>query len=196
MRRGRWGDGESSIVFVNERGIIAGRRADAASWKRTPSRPSSTRPPSGPVSTLPIPLGNPRSSILGDPTARRVPENRSGASWGPSSRPGLRFQSPAKSGTPPTRPSADASAGTNPCADKPPRPAFGPRALRARLDGGDAGAAISHERTGDGVRRASPPPANSAGAWVSGGSKGRSPSPGPAGDARSVAPKGRLALPP
>ncbi len=44
-----------------------------------------------------------------------------------------------------------------------------------------------------GVRGVSPPPANSAGARALGGSKGRSPSPAPAGDPRSVAPKGRLA---
>ena len=30
--------------------------------------------PLGPVSTLPVPLGNPRSSILGHPTARTIPE--------------------------------------------------------------------------------------------------------------------------
>ncbi len=54
------------------------------------------------------------------------------------------------------------------------------RAPVRRLDGGGAGAAISHQRTGKGVRGASRPPTNSAGARASGGSKGgrSAPSPG------------------
>ena len=67
---------------------------------------------------------------------------------------------------------------------------------RRYVGGGGDGAAISHQDEPARGTGASPPPANSAGAWVSGGSKGRSPSPAPAGDPRSVAPKGMLALDP
>ena len=50
---------------------------------------------------------------------------------------------------------------------------------RRRLDGGAGGAAISHQSTGKWERGASPPPANSAGARASGGSKGGAEHPSP-----------------
>ena len=59
--------------------------------------------------------------------------------------------------TPPSRPSAGTGARTGPCADRPPRPCSGPRALGGPFGGGAAGAAVSHQPTGWGGSGGEPP---------------------------------------
>ena len=56
-------------------GLVVASLKDGEGDRLTPS-PLQTAPRSAarPVSALPVPLGDPRSSILGDPTARMLPE--------------------------------------------------------------------------------------------------------------------------
>ena len=73
---------KSSTGSISSR-FPPGNRRILASWNSPPPRPSSKKPPSRPASTLPISLGNPRSSILGDPTGRRSPETAMERPWRP-----------------------------------------------------------------------------------------------------------------